>query len=389
MPYSLDYVSIVKKTARQLHYELKILQDPLDEIKTYEAATSPSNHYPSLQLIKNGDAHPAILYGIKSKSRIKKWIQQIQNIENVPKTQPPEIRIGLWKETHRILLKNSPPSYFFRPYPSGEVIPYISRGRNYIYNSNTQQTLRVPGIVDPVPTPDGRFFTIPFDGVPFFGRFGFYIYSEPDGVMRKFKDRGMFGAYQSIGILRLTPHETTYRVITERIFKKGMLSFQDYSVNPQGRFRKIFKKPRVLCPEHNITLPMISKNASLIAGVDPLSRTMKLWNIDTKGNCSFAQDLGFVSGKADFSYDAKQIAVHISKTDPESVAYVVKHQSENSKLEAYIYHFESHVLEKMTDCNSRNKNCYYPNFLENGDVVVLEQDIDTSEYSFVFYTQRK
>jgi len=51
--------------------------------------------------------------------------------------------------------------FFFKPIATTDLVAYTSQNAAYLFDLGTRREQRIPGTVDPVPTPDGKFLTRP------------------------------------------------------------------------------------------------------------------------------------------------------------------------------------------------------------------------------------
>jgi hypothetical protein len=299
-----------------------------------------------------------------------------------------------------MIKKTSPqntPKYFFRPVPGTPYISYTSGTRNRLLNMETGEEVKIPHWVDAVPTPIGNVITIPrlvpnfsvkprFGFIPEFGTMEFY---HLDNLLKGkakpfFRDRKLPGAYQTIAVLKKTPHSTLFRIVTESFLNKKRVFLQDYEVlfnqNKVSSMKALYPKAKRFCPNIEISLPMLSKTGKFFAAVDPLTRHMKIYTMDKNFNCQLHKDLEMPTGKVDFSYDDRFVAFHVSPINPTDVAHVVKTQKLGNNIDIMIYDLHTESLNWVSDC--QKSNCYYPSFNPQGELYYIEQRKNKS-YQFV------
>ncbi len=240
-------------------------------------------------------------------------------------------------------------NWFARPVPNAKgdwIVAVASHNLNYLYNLTTGVRVRIPDKSDAVATPDGRYVTVPshytaantinfYDAATLLQR----LEAKQDAadVKAVFEHRHADVHdvyYQSVGVVSQTTsggRETTvYRMMFSGSTTPKMPGFRvvDYTFTRQnGAVSVTPTVPMRLCPQitRDLATPFISKDgryvvahddsvagqpASLkifeITGTDPAAQTT---------SCAVRADFGFAAGKADFSFDGRQVTFHISKHD--------------------------------------------------------------------------
>ena len=306
-----------------------------------------------------------------------------------------------WKIVNRIQTESSP-KYFFRPVPRTPFISYTSGWKNYLIDQNTGEEISTWGMVDAIPSPDGKFVSIPWllprpwsvlrYGIPEVGEMYFYSTKkllEGKGWKESLilLDKTLPGGYQTISILKETPKTAHYRIVTESMLVKKRLFLQEYKAkkSPSGEIvemEKVFPNPRALCQNKTISMPMLSKSGKLFAAVDPTTRHMKVHKLLANGDCELLVDLKMPTGKVDFSFDDRYMAFHVSPVNPKAVAYILRSQSIENKINVMTYDFKLKKLEWVTKC--QEANCYYPSWRPDGSLTFLRQPFDQNEnYEFI------
>jgi hypothetical protein len=240
-------------------------------------------------------------------------------------------------------------NWFARPVPNAaghHIVAVASHNLNYLYDLTSGTRVRIPDTSDAVATPDGRFITVPshytathtvnfYDAATLLARLAegrdaadvppVYAHAHPD-VYDVY--------YQSVGIVSTRTEgqrETTvYRMMFSGSTKPAPPGFRivDYTVTRErGAVTVAPTTPMRLCPQitRDLATPFISKDGRYVAAHDD-SRTdrpasLKIFEIlatDPAGQtstCAERVDFGFAAGKADFSFDGKQLTFHISKHD--------------------------------------------------------------------------
>ena len=213
-----------------------------------------------------------------------------------------------------------PPGAFFRRVPGTRLISYDQTPRVHLLDIETGETLRAPGFIDFVPTPDGRLFVTPGrgnSGLEFYlardvvrlGRAG-----TPRANRALYIDRDMADQYPSAGILHSGQDLTRYRVLIS--WFRGV-AFRDYDVSFTAD-----RPPRVApaspkmtaCPGVDLSTPILSKDGRELAARDDATGTTKVFELADDGGCTSVLDLGRQTSKVAFSEDGALIA--FSSPDP-------------------------------------------------------------------------
>lgn len=240
-------------------------------------------------------------------------------------------------------------NWFARPVPNTaghRIVAVASHNLNYLYDLSTGARVRIPDTSDAVATPDGRFITVPshytsthtvnfYDAATLLARLAdgkdaadvppVYAHQHPD-VYDVY--------YQSVGIVSTRTdgaRETTvYRMMFSGSTKPAPPGFRivDYTVTRErGAVTVAPTTPMRLCPQitRDLATPFISKDGRYVAAHDDSKAdrpaSLKIFEIlgtDPVGQtstCAERVDFGFAAGKADFSFDGKQLTFHISKHD--------------------------------------------------------------------------
>lgn len=269
---------------------------------------------------------------------------------------------------------------------NGDYVYTITNDGNQILDATTGKMVRIPGSVDPVPTPDGKFMTLP--GLDFYS-------TKPikDGIARgetdfsnlpivNDQDAGV-GLYQSLGIL---PGTKTYRGATD----SDGSSFAEYQPSDNGTKIKLVKKTELLCPnlalkpdgsvdqsyrEQRMQLPMISKDGMHIAMYDTTTQTTKIWSLKDPKKCELEIDLGMPAGKVDFDFSGDRIAFH---TDFYSFTYgYISEVSNNVTRDLMVMNLKKGAdgkyksiesFSRLTQSHQKGSGAYYPRWNQKGEI---------------------
>jgi hypothetical protein len=240
-------------------------------------------------------------------------------------------------------------NWFARPVPNPEghrIVAVASHNLNYLYDLTTGRRVRIPDTSDAVATPDGRFITVPshyttthtvnfYDAPTLLARLAAGQDAADVPTVYAHAHADVYDVYyQSVGVLSSQTaggRETTvYRMMFSGSTKPAPPGFRivDYTVTRErGAVTVAPTTPMRLCPQitRDLATPFISKDGRYVAAHDD-SRpgrpaSLKIFEIlatDPAGQtstCAERVDFGFAAGKADFSFDGRQITFHISKHD--------------------------------------------------------------------------
>jgi hypothetical protein len=277
------------------------------------------------------------------------------------------------------------PNYFFRPFPDSQTGSYAGTDENFMidYGDGTQPPVerKVPGRWDPVPTPDERYLTVPSNDRDIIG-LSFYKMSDvrrpPYGSQKAiYEDKQMTGVYQSLGVVSTGGGgATTYRAI---VAHNGTLRVRDYTLTPDPsapngvRVEAQGDHPNRLChnlPDLELSLPMISKDGTQMAGVDVKAGVTKIYDLSPDGSCREAINLGIFTGKVDFGYDGDTIAFHVFNNQVNGTEYIDVPSNERL-ANVYVYKRSQGQMIRIT--NNTDSNSVYPAFRRDGSLVFLQQ----------------
>lgn len=240
-------------------------------------------------------------------------------------------------------------NWFARPVPNPagrRIVAVASHNLNYLYDLGSGARIRIPDRSDAVATPDGRFITVPshytstntinfYDAPALVARLaaGTDAADVPPVYAHRHADvHDVY--YQSVGVLSTAtagPRETTvYRMMFSGSTMPAPPGFRivDYTVTRQaGAVTVTPTIPMRLCPQitRDLATPFISKDGRYVVAHDDSRAerpaSLKIFEIvatDPAGQtttCAERVDFGFAAGKADFSFDGRQLVFHISKHD--------------------------------------------------------------------------
>ncbi len=306
--------------------------------------------------------------------------------------------------TDKIINVDKTPTFFFRATGAAELIGYstfINNGfntlTNYLLDSETGITYYTPGKYDPVMMQNKRLLSVPmvknlnFDD-PDYGAKGLAFYKYED--IKKYEhdtfpmyfDSTMRGYYQSIGVLNETESKTTYRVIIET----GSLHYRDYVEERRNgvttKFYPISDK-KVLCSNLDLKLPMVSKDGTMVTGFNPKTSKSNIVRINGE-NCDIIRELPFLTGKASFSYDNKKIAYHKYRNPKNEYYNNYLDLPPNTQI-ANIYEMDIATGEETRVTTNMSKNSIFPDYLSNGDLIIVNHPLEKSDSKYFEILTRK
>ncbi|MBY0517887.1 MAG: hypothetical protein K2P81_13335 [Bacteriovoracaceae bacterium] len=280
------------------------------------------------------------------------------------------------------------PEYFFKPMPpqgpqdNREEVSIISRDGNVFYDMKTGNYRRVPGSIDGTATPDGQFMVTPMTGLTFYDRDTVNGSSAP-----AFEDTAntLEGVYQSVGLLPGSNDKKVYRAITDTLTtgntRGNSLMYKDFSTKP-GPNGPVFDAnnhpAKPLCSNLGSSpfkLPMISKDGKMLAAFDVNSGTTKIFNVkQTNGvsNCELKKDLGFATGKVEFSNDGNKIvfAADSHPTISNDVTWY-EQPTQDQNFNVYVVDMKEDSIQRISKL--KKGSAYYPSFWKDDSVVYMEQ----------------
>ena len=256
--------------------------------------------------------------------------------------------------------------FFFKPITGTSLVSYNAGSVDYFFDMETGRELRVPGYIDPVPTPDGRFLTLP--GLHFHPVKALLsgnrapLYSDPE----------LPDEYQTASVLRETNSVIRYRVVTG--WNAGA-RFRDYDValDKSGLASGITPvgEPFVPCKDRLLTLPINAKSGVEFGAFDARTQTNMVLAVPDSTHCTLKLDLGFASGKLSFSYDGTAIAFATSRVNTDTAGPLIRPSE--------LFHKDALVLVRKTGRiialtqNATISGLTFPEFQKNGTVMLLDQ----------------
>ncbi|MBP7777636.1 MAG: hypothetical protein KA371_10940 [Acidobacteria bacterium] len=304
-------------------------------------------------------------------------------------------------------------NWFARPVPNAaghRIVAVASHNLNYLYDLTTGARVRIPDTSDAVATPDGRFITVPshyttthtvnfYDAATLLGRLAAGKDASDVAPVYAHQHADVYDVfYQSVGVLSTRTEgarETSvYRMMFSGSTKPAPPGFRivDYTVTSDGGKVSVTPTtPMRLCPQitRDLATPFISKDGRFVAAHDDSKAdrpaSLKIFEILSTdpaaqtSTCAERVDFGFAAGKADFSFDGRQLTFHISKHD-----YLTPFVNGGLSAPAItdvvvvdLVHDSNGVLTgagglaRLTTSTTEGVGHYFPAFMPDGAVFVL------------------
>lgn len=258
--------------------------------------------------------------------------------------------------------------FFFKPVGGSDLVSYTSQMGSYLFDLVSRREQKIPGNVDPVPTPDGRFITRP--GLMFYPTATLIA----GDTVPMFVDRDLPDEYQTMSILKQTRELIRYRVVTG--WRTGV-RLRDYDVFFDAADKPLRIQPlrQVMnpCTDRSFALPISAKGpGSKELGVyDNQTQTNRIVEITDDGQCIDRLDLGFASGKLSFSYDGNAVAFATARVDVDAEGFVLKPQEMFYKDALVLYRKTGRIVSLSS--NRGLAGMTFPEFLPDGKSIILDQ----------------
>lgn len=256
--------------------------------------------------------------------------------------------------------------FFFKPITGTNLISYTAGTTAYFFDITTGKEQRIPGHVDPVPTPDGRFLTLP-------GLHYFQIAELLRGnQVPMYSDPELPDEYQTATILSSSRSRIRYRVVTG--WNAGA-RFREYDVklDATGVPSSISaaSAPFVPCKNRLLTLPIHAKAGTEFGAYDAGMHTNVVLEVIDETHCALKLDLGFASGKLSFSYDGASLAFATSRINTDAEGALMR-PSEVFFKDALVLVRKTGRIVRLSD-NVSVSGMTYPEFQQDGSVMLLDQ----------------
>ncbi|HEY9228497.1 MAG TPA: hypothetical protein VIP11_17720 [Gemmatimonadaceae bacterium] len=256
--------------------------------------------------------------------------------------------------------------FFFKPVAGTDFVSYTSKDAAFLFHLGERREQRIPGNVDPVPTPDGRLLTRP--GLLFYPMRSLIAGDDTPA----FKDSELPDEYQTASILKRTKDVTRYRVVTG--WRMGA-RLRDYDVTfdrdgKPVRFQPL-GEPTVPCPDRQFSLPISAKASKEIGVYDKRTLSNHVIEVTDDGGCVDVLDLGFASGKLSFSYDGTRIAFATSRINTDADGNFLKPEETFYKDALVLYRKTGRIVS--LSANRPLSGMTFPEFLPDGRIMILDQ----------------
>ena len=341
-------------------------------------------HYPATLFYRDGRIVDGVFAGYKNREAMAKY-----GAEQFAKLPDPRVAAGVsgsadhaaaatsaapafWVDRKarvtNVLAVNTPRriGFFFKPITGTTLVSYNALGIDYFFDVKTSKEIRVPGHIDPVPTPDGRFLTLP----------GLHFHPVPSLVAGDqqaiFTDPELPDEYQTASILRQTKTKVRYRVVTG--WNAGA-RFRDYDAafNRKGVPTAVtaVAAPFVPCNDRLLTLPINAKSGREFGALDTRAKTNVVLEVIDSTRCALKLDLGFASGKISFSYDGAFIAFATSRMNTDAEGALMR-PSESFYKDALVLERKTGRIINLSH-NASIQGLTFPEFQRDGSVMLLDQ----------------
>lgn len=374
MPLSIPGLKNTLEIAKIMGYKVQPLNDPVEPVRSWDGQSIPVAvpasytsaagvplHFPIILIYKMGHACGPAIPGYKSlkgyEQIISLYDKQCGNLWKTRKTQS-HLTVSYSNIATPVMETPIPReniAYYFKPIDN-DWVTYHASNQVYFFNRKTGTEFIVPGQFDGFATPDAQFLTIPAP-LRFFSLAK--IWADPNNAANlqpDFTDQNLQDEYQSIGIVDDSESTRTYRVVTAWV---TTAAFRDYSLNKATGEITPENQPKKVCKGSPISLPILSKNGLMLGGHFNADTFTKIISIGVKGSeCTVVQDLGLKTGKVAFSHDGNQ------------VGFVTK---DGDAIKAYVYNLKTKSFTLlMTVSEAKNEYIVFPDFLPNGNVLVMK-----------------
>ena len=300
---------------------------PRDELVVDLIGSGATLHYPALVLYRAGARLGPAILGYKTAEAYGRLLsERLAGGLQVPSGAPPAVG----RATARALVQEAVdhevpgrPGAYFRWVPGTRSVAYEAGGQVFLLDLDSGQRSRAPGVIDFVPTPDGRLFVTPGrarTGLDFYDASAVLeaaARGEGASVRPVFTDERMRDQYPSAGILRsdAAGGVVTYRVLTSWF---DAVVLRDYEVRFDGAGRPTVRalgEPVPACRGLGVSLPIMTPDGLELAGRDERSGTTKLFGLGADGRrCDEVLDLGVPTTKVAFAPDGARLAFAVPPT---------------------------------------------------------------------------
>lgn len=296
------------------------------------------------------------------------------------------------------------PSWFISVHPDGDKAAVIMSGLggnnivslDEVDDEGLPKTMRVPGGVDPVYTPDGWFLSEPGT---------FYDNDKLEDNFKNNKNsKGMeatgrvpvSSVYQSIGVTNKSANEHDYMYIADpNPVENGNLQFAIVRGTKDRRTneKKISTvKTGTLCannPDFRAHTPMISRDGKYLSVINDKTNTTQIFRVGADGSeCKLVVDIGVPTGKVSFDFSEttpRKLAFHVDRYST-NIGWFQEPGSNLSK-DSYVMTLDVEgkgdnevwkpkTIQKLSHNAKKGTGVYYPRFTRDGKIVAVNDTGD-------------
>lgn len=315
-----------------------------------------------------GCAQPRVPYTLSSTATSA-------DLVSTPDGSPQFCHVGDDTELGRFVIPDVP-RWFFKPLPDRPYVVYLGDRGNHLLDMETGRITPIPGVSDAVPTPDGRFVSLP--GISLFPLDELLNTNRQAKPTRLTAD--LRGDYQSPGLLHEDESSVTYRFIADR---EGTVA-RDIRVvfNTQhGPKLEVLGPKHKLCSGRLLQLPMLSKDGREFSAYDVQASATKIFRIGDDFGCTEASNLGLPTGKLSFSFDKRYVAFHLGHVEKRS-ARMADVPDDRMVHSVFVLDRKLQRIGRLT--HNTASNAYYPAFRRDGTLVYLFKPFEESGGRFSF-----
>jgi len=342
-------------------------------------------HYPTALFYRDGRIVDGVFAGYKDRASFVKYgaeqfaklpdprflagvLRTADHFSTASSNTTPAFWVDHKARVRKLFAVNTPRriGFFFKPITGTSLVSYNAQSIDYFFDIKTSKEIRVPGHIDPVPTPDGRFLTLP--GLHFHP-----VLSLIAGdVQPVFTDPELPDEYQTASILSETKTKVRYRVVTGW---NANARFRDYDVTlaTPGKLPTVAPvgSPFVPCNDRLLSLPINAKSGREFGALDSRAKTNVVLEVVDATHCNLKLDLGFVSGKISFSYDGAFVAFATSRINTDAEGPLMR-PSESMFKDALVLERKTGRIINLTQ-NAPIQGLTFPEFQKDGSVMLLDQ----------------
>lgn len=297
------------------------------------------------------------------------------------------------------------PNFFFKVNDSGSLVSFsrsqegdnrgVNLGTNHILDTKDGEEFKIPGNYDPVFFPLSKLMIFR-NSTEREAQYKIYKISELlKGIETPISSvENLTGYYQSTGLLKSAKNAHYYRAIAENHNQSHLIVDFSYDLIADKITYQNSDSFNLLCPKVKIKLPMLSKDGSMLGGIDLKTQTSAVWKINDDYSCNKVLDLGIRTGKLNFNYTGDKLTYHLYRKvsagrvwDDQSQDYVgIPDNTFTSDI--FVYDLKTNSVAKLT--SNYADNSMYPDFTRDGRIVFINHPHNREEASsFIFVNQKR